>query len=108
VNLERFVRPVALSLLARNPNGLHGYLIAQMMAETLGEAPDSTGLYRMLREMEAAGYLESSVAEPADGPARRNYKLTAQGKACLATWGVTLRAYAAQVARIAEICAEQA
>ncbi len=100
------MRPVALAFLAKNAEGLHGYLLAQKMGEVLGTAPDTTGLYRLLREMECAGYLDSSLGESTDGPAPRVYALTPKGRTCLATWTLTLLDHAARVERIAELCAE--
>lgn len=59
-NLPRFVQPVILAVLSSGP--LHGYLVVQRLAETSlfrKQPPDATGVYRMLRNMEQEGVLES-------------------------------------------------
>lgn len=50
--LDRFVRPSVMAVLARNPCGSHGYLLAQQLREVAVFAdcsPDTTGLYRVLK-----------------------------------------------------------
>lgn len=107
-SLDRFVHPVALAVLACHPDGLHGYVLARRMAPIIGASPDSTGLYRLLRLMEASGYLASSLTKQSSGPARRIYRITERGKDCLSIWQRTLRDYAGQVERIAGFCEAQA
>ena len=70
VNLPRFVQPVILAMLAEGP--LHGYLVAQQLAETplfRKQPPDATGVYRVLKAMEQNGVLRSDWEQ--DGGAAR-------------------------------------
>lgn len=76
---------------------LHGYVIAQRLGSLAlfhGQPPDTTGVYRLLRNMESRGLVSAEWAPPADGPARRRYTLTAAGRACLRRWIDTLQGYA--------------
>ena len=85
-NLPRFVQPVLLALVAREP--MHGYALVQKLEETglFGtRVPDVTGCYRMLRDMERNGVLEA-VHDQGDGPARRKYMVTGRGRRCLNRW----------------------
>lgn len=96
-SLDRFVRPSVMAVLARHPEGLHGYLVAQHLQEmtAFGDCPpDPAGLYRVLKTMEVEGYLRSSWDMEGSGPARRVYALTNEGWDCLHHWAGTLRAYA--------------
>ena len=89
-NLPRFVQPVLLALLAGEP--MHGYALVQKLEETglfAPQPPDMTGCYRMLREMEKNGVLET-IPSGGDGPARRMYAVTALGRRCLNRWIASL------------------
>jgi DNA-binding PadR family transcriptional regulator len=94
--LDRFVRPSVMAVLARHPEGLHGYLIAQQLREVAIFAdcsPDTTGLYRVLKTMETEGFLTSDWDVEGSGPARRVYALTEAGWSCLRHWVSTLERY---------------
>ena len=98
VNLPRFVQPVILAILARGP--LHGYLVAQRLAETplfRKQPPDATGVYRVLKGMEQNGVLRSDW-ERGGGVARRSYAISEKGRSCLAQWGRTLISHQAFIA----------
>ena len=89
-NLPRFVQPVLLALLAKEP--MHGYALVQKLEETglFGpQTPDMTGCYRMLRDMERTGVLES-VPDRSAGPQRKTYRVTALGRRCLKRWTASL------------------
>lgn len=88
-NLPRFVQPVLLALLAREP--MHGYALVQKLEETglFIPTPDMTGCYRMLRDMERSGVLEMTT-DKGDGPARRKYAVSALGRRCLNRWTASL------------------
>jgi len=66
----------------------HGYDLARRIEElTAGEmAPDTGGLYRILRRLEEDGAVESWWESVRSGPQRRSYRLTPAGKALLAHW----------------------
>ena len=94
LTLERFVRPAVLMILAEGDQ--YGYRIVQQLAGMPifgGQKPNAAGVYRCLRLMAAEGSVVSSWELSARGPAKRQYKLTAEGTRCLATWIETLRDY---------------
>lgn len=97
--LMRFIQPIVLSVLARQED--YGYSILQKVADTAlwhGSAPDSAGLYRVLRDMEARGLLVSRIAA-ADGAGmmKRIFTLTGEGRHCLQNWHGTLTDYRADL-----------
>ena len=103
--LDRFVRPSVMAVLARNPEGLHGYAITQQLGEIAifgAMPPDATGLYRALKNMEIEGYLQSTWDVEGSGPARRIYTLTESGWECLRQWQGTLKSYALNLERTLE------
>ena len=83
-----------LAVLAKAPEPLYGYLIAKEL-ERVGDGVLSgkqSALYPVLRNLEAAGLLESFV-EPSDaGPPRRYYRITAPGRSALRDWAAAWRA----------------
>ncbi len=92
-NLDRFLQPVILSILARGELG--GYAIVKQIATYStfrGNGPDPTGVYRYLKIMCAKGMLEKD-----DETEKSLYRLTEHGKACLAQWVGTLEDYARQI-----------
>lgn len=100
-NLPRFVQPVILAILAKEP--LHAYLVVQRLAETAffrRQPPDPTGVYRMLRNMEQEGVLCSGVDAENAAPARKAYSLTEKGRRCLARWSRTLASHQAFIANL--------
>lgn len=83
-----------LAVLAQADEPLYGYLIAKRM-ELLGEgvlAGKQSALYPVLRNLEAAGLLDSHVEPSASGPPRRYYRITAPGREVLARWAAAWRA----------------
>ena len=93
--LARLLQPAVMALLAKEP--LHGYRIArglEQMAMFRDNPPDLTGLYRLLKSMEQRGLVSSTWDLAESGPAKRQYKLTRSGRACLHKWSQTLADYA--------------
>ncbi|UCE60541.1 MAG: helix-turn-helix transcriptional regulator [Phycisphaerales bacterium] len=93
-SLARLLRPAIMGTLAKG--GAHGYELAQRLREMkmfAGDLPDHAGLYRALNHMEQEGYLVSRWDTEHAGPARKIFKLTSAGRACLAQWRETLRGY---------------
>ena len=85
---------VLLSVLGRSDRPLYGYEIAKTL-ERDGEAPvagKQSALYPVLRNLHAAGLLESFVEPSVAGPPRRYYQATALGRAVLAEWTKAWRA----------------
>jgi DNA-binding PadR family transcriptional regulator len=99
--LARLVRPAILMVLAQE--SFHGYQLLKRLAPLSlfqGQAPDATGVYRALREMEQEGLLAGDWDLAARGPAKRRYAITPEGSACLARWVDTLADYQASIAQL--------
>ena len=93
--LMRFVQPILLSLLSEAPD--HGYNLVHRIGETAlwqDAAPDAAGVYRVLRDMEARGLVQSHLdADSIAGMGKRVFAITDEGRTCMGNWLVTLRAY---------------
>jgi len=93
--LAKHVRPAVLAVLATGPT--HGYDIAQKLSQLAmfqdGTEPDASGIYRMLKLMEAEGLVHSDWQFGDSGPARRQVAITEEGRACLARWVESLNRY---------------
>lgn len=90
-NLPRYVQPVLLALLAKEP--MYGYSLIQKITELglfEGSGPDATGIYRKLREMNKSGVLLIQSEESSIGPSRKRYSMTALGYDCLKRWADSL------------------
>lgn len=87
--VERFVEPALLLLLRDAPS--HGYDLAEGLSEL---APDDRvdlgNLYRLLRDLEAEGLVQSSWGTESPGRAKRTYELTDEGHAVLDAWATGL------------------
>jgi PadR family transcriptional regulator len=79
------LEPALLASLLDGP--AHGYALAEALAGFgLGEI-SLRRIYRMLRDMEEQGFVASDWdAERTQGPPRRVYALTPQGKHMLSEW----------------------
>jgi poly-beta-hydroxybutyrate-responsive repressor len=90
-NLYRFVEPVVLLLLKKKGRS-YGYdLAAQLQEHALTDAEiERAALYRTLRQLELNGNVVSRWKTDQSGPARRVYKLTANGERHLAEWATVL------------------
>jgi DNA-binding PadR family transcriptional regulator len=102
--LARLLQPAVMALLAHEP--LHGYLLAQRLQELAmfrDHPPDPTGLYRLLKSMEDRGLVKSTWDLAERGPAKRQYKLTRSGRACLRKWSKTLADYSQSLTEILAI-----
>ena len=83
-----------LAVLATSREPMYGYQIAKTL-ERSGEGVLSgkqSALYPVLRNLEAAGLLESHVEPSVAGPPRRYYRITAAGQAALSEWTAAWRA----------------
>lgn len=98
--LYRFVEPVLL-LLLKTEGKSYGYDLStriQQHALTDGHI-ERAALYRALRTLEANGHVVSEWAAEEPGPARRLYRLTAQGEEHLREWAVVLEHIAESMTR---------
>ncbi|OGV73273.1 MAG: hypothetical protein A3K19_14420 [Lentisphaerae bacterium RIFOXYB12_FULL_65_16] len=107
-NLDKLVKPAALMLLVGKD--MHGYDIVRRLTDLptfKGERPNSAGVYRTLRAMEAEGLITAAWELSESGPAKRRYRMTKDGHACVEKWVETLREYQVAVAGLLAL-AEQA
>jgi PadR family transcriptional regulator, regulatory protein PadR len=101
--LDKLVQPAILAVLSRGPS--HGYQIAEeisKMPNSCGGRPDTSGIYRFLKNMEKNGMVSSSWETPTTGHAKRLFEITADGEACLARWAETLEQYLATITALLE------
>ncbi|MBS1854463.1 MAG: helix-turn-helix transcriptional regulator [Acidobacteria bacterium] len=99
-NLYRFVEPVLLFLLKRNPAS-YGYELAGRLREfafTDAEI-EVAALYKTLRQLEHNGCVRSQWDVRDSGPARRVYTLTPAGEEHLDEWLAVLRQISASMTR---------
>lgn len=88
-SLDRMLRPAVLTILCDQAQGLHGYAIEKQLRAFKffrHQPPDYTGLYRLLKRMEAEGLLSSTESESRSGPSKRIHRLTDRGRGCLSRW----------------------
>jgi DNA-binding PadR family transcriptional regulator len=90
-NLYRFVEPVVLLLLKRKGRS-YGYdLAGDLRQYALTDAEiEKAALYRTLRQLELNGNVASEWETDKSGPARRVYRLTAEGERHLEEWATVL------------------
>jgi PadR family transcriptional regulator PadR len=79
---------VVLALVAGSEDPIHGYEIGRRLAD---EAPEGLSfkqgtLYPMLRTMEAEGLVRSTLVPSTEGPARKCFTITADGRRVLQAW----------------------
>jgi PadR family transcriptional regulator, regulatory protein PadR len=89
--IARFLEPCLLLLL--RGDATHGYNLLDALSQ-FGFAPgtmDASVVYRILREMEDAGWVSSQWDTAGSGPPRRVYTVTQDGEAYLAAWISDLR-----------------
>jgi len=78
---------VLLSVLARSREPMYGYLIAKRLDDGGGVlAGKQSALYPVLRNLSAAGLLDSEVEPSIAGPPRRYYRITELGRSVLDHW----------------------
>ena len=99
-NLYRFTEPVVLLLLKKKGRS-YGYdLAGEMERHTLTDAQiEGAALYRTLRQLEMNGNVVSEWDTGQPGPARRVYRLTAQGERHLDEWAAVLGHVSRSMAR---------
>ncbi|MGV8083851.1 MAG: PadR family transcriptional regulator [Coriobacteriia bacterium] len=85
------VEPTAIAALLAG--GSHGYDMHRLILEmTDGQVDaDAGGLYRVLRRLEAEGYVVSAWCDEGSGPRRRDYELTDEGYSLAEHWILHLR-----------------
>jgi poly-beta-hydroxybutyrate-responsive repressor len=97
-HLAKLLRPALLALLARSDS--HGYALVQDLGEWglfANHSPDSSGVYRSLRELEKEEMVLSIWQAAENGPPRRIFTITDQGRECLEKWRSSLLSYQEQI-----------
>jgi len=92
--LDKLVQPAMLAILANE--SLHGYELAKKIGEIphfLDAAPDVSGIYRMLKSLEARGMVTSAWDISEGGRPKRLFTITGKGRQCLENWNTTLQSY---------------
>lgn len=90
-HVRRFLEPCLLLLLQRGE--AHGYKLVSEL-ESFGFDPnalDPSLVYRALRDMEEMTWIQARRDEDSQGPPRRVYALSDEGKIQLAAWMQDLR-----------------
>jgi DNA-binding PadR family transcriptional regulator len=92
--LDRLVQPAMLAILTKEP--LHGYELARKIGNIphfLDDAPDMSGIYRMLKLLETRGMVTSDWDISEGGRPKRIFAITDDGRQCLENWVTTLQNY---------------
>ena len=92
--LDKLVQPAILAILTKGP--LHGYELARKIGSIphfLDDAPDMSGIYRMLKSLESRGMVTSNWDITQGGRPKRMFAITDDGWQCLHNWNVTLQNY---------------
>ncbi len=96
-NLDRFVQPVILSIIAKEPS--NGYTVIKKIPEyaTFTESgADPTGVYRYLKIMQNKGLIQKTTIDKNDTNSSI-YSITDAGMTCLNNWRNTLQEYAHKI-----------
>ncbi len=83
-----------LAVVATDTEPMYGYQIAKRLEQS-GDgvlAGKQSALYPVLRNLEAAGLLESFIEPSVSGPPRRYYRVTGAGREALFDWSAAWRA----------------
>jgi PadR family transcriptional regulator PadR len=100
--IARFLEPCLLLLL--RGDATHGYNLLDELQQ-FGFEPgtvDGSVVYRLLREMETAGWVSSEWDTAGSGPPRRVYSVTSSGETYLAAWIDDLRCTRDEIDRFVE------
>ena len=92
--LDKLVQPAVLAILTELP--LHGYELARKVGNIphfLDEAPDISGVYRILKSLESRGLVTSNWDLSQGGRPKRLFAITEEGRRCLEHWNDTLKQY---------------
>ncbi len=106
--IARFLEPCLLLLLRGDAS--HGYNLLEALRQ-FGFAPgtvDASVVYRILREMEEAGWVSSQWDTSNPGPPRRVYTVTPDGEEYLAAWISDLRSTRDEIDQFIETYTRQA
>lgn len=79
---------VVLGYVGRFPDGVHGYRLGRILTRSAGGLPSLRlgQLYRLLRHLERAGCVESTIETGGPRPARYQFTVTPAGRARFRRW----------------------
>jgi len=100
---ERYMQPSILLSLKRKPS--YGYELIQNISEfgfVEGKAPPGM-IYRHLRELEENGLVSSEWQTEETGPAKRIYRLTAEGSEVLDFWIDYMKSQAERLTKFVKV-----
>ena len=91
--MHRFMEVCLLFLLSGEDKQCHGYSLAEKLKGFgfTDEELNISTLYRTLRQMEQSNWVLSHWESGGQGPQRRVYSITAQGRVALDEWAQVLR-----------------
>ena len=92
--LDKLIQPAILAILTKGP--LHGYELARQIGDIphfLDEAPDMSGVYRMLKALEKRGMVTADWNITQGERPKRVFAITDIGRQCLKNWVETLQNY---------------
>lgn len=92
--LDKLLQPAVLAILAKE--SMHGYELARRIGEIpdfLDSPPDVSGIYRLLKTLEARGMVVADWDTTQMSRAKRLYTITENGRHCLELWHQTLQNY---------------
>ncbi|GHT24346.1 hypothetical protein FACS189419_09240 [Planctomycetales bacterium] len=90
--LDKLIQPALLAVLSES--SLHGYELARRIGNIPGfleQAPDVSGIYKILKSLEERGMVVSDWAPPKNDRAKRIFTITKDGITCLEHWQKTLQ-----------------
>ena len=93
-NLDRFIQPIILLIL--NQQSCSGYSVVKQLAFypiMNNSAPDTTGVYRQLRQLEKDQKIKTIEYPDEKGKNKKHYTITEYGRECLENWIITLIDY---------------
>lgn len=85
---RNFLRPCVLLLVSEQPS--HGYDLLERLVELGVPTADPGGLYRLMRVLERDGLVDSTWETSDQGPARRTYTITDEGREWMHAWAGAL------------------
>lgn len=88
---------------------MHGFVLYKRLIESKVidySGIDPTGMYRMLKKMEASGLLLSQWDTEDSAHPRKIYSISPDGKDCLKHWKKTLLSYQKQIRSLADAVSE--
>ncbi len=91
--MQRFMEACLLILLCENNEDCHGYCLADKLKSFgfTNEELNISTLYRTLRTMEQAAWVRSHWESGGQGPQRRVYGITDEGRGALNEWAAVMR-----------------